>query len=178
MNQGVVNNSASSSNYTMLNSYNNFVVSSTGVFPAITDFAGEMNFQIILEENDLVKKKWLVSGLHTSLKKLYSQGDTAPSICCSINYNFCAISFQKNWRKSSSTSTKRSEYSFAGKKWSWGTRVRSLFALYPSTPRTTGSAFRSNVAPCINATRIKQILVRVSLTAYWSADVLIRFLVF
>ena len=37
-------------------------VTSTGVFPALTDFAGDANFQIILNEcDDSVKKKWLVS---------------------------------------------------------------------------------------------------------------------
>lgn len=61
MNQGEMCDSTMSSNYDMFNSYNNLVVSSTSVFPAITDFAGEMNFQIILNENDSVKKKWLVS---------------------------------------------------------------------------------------------------------------------
>ena len=47
----------------MYNGFNpyNPVISSTGVFPAITDFAGDTNFQIILNENDSVKKKWLVS---------------------------------------------------------------------------------------------------------------------
>lgn len=35
--------------------------SSTGVFPSVTDFAGALNFEIILNANESVKKKWLVS---------------------------------------------------------------------------------------------------------------------
>lgn len=39
----------------------NTISSSTGVFPSVTDFAGELNFEIILNTNETVKKKWLVN---------------------------------------------------------------------------------------------------------------------
>lgn len=37
------------------------ISSSTGVFPSIDDFAGYLNFEIILNSNDSARKKWLVS---------------------------------------------------------------------------------------------------------------------
>lgn len=39
----------------------NIISSSTGVFPSVTDFAGDLNFEIILNTNETVKKKWLVT---------------------------------------------------------------------------------------------------------------------
>ncbi|XP_065211949.1 cellular tumor antigen p53-like [Planococcus citri] len=60
----------SSNNYLnyMLPPTTSIVSSSTGVFPSINDFAGDLNFEIILNPNETIKKKWLFS---EKLKKVF-----------------------------------------------------------------------------------------------------------
>ncbi|XKL68695.1 hypothetical protein PGB90_006464 [Kerria lacca] len=59
---------SSNSHDYVFNATSSLISSSTGVFPSVTDFAGDLNFEIILNAVDSAKKKWLYS---EKLKKVF-----------------------------------------------------------------------------------------------------------
>lgn len=67
----------------MLNPSSSLVASCTGFFPAITDFAGDLDFQIILNESDATKKKWLVLyKLYYKTYFVFNYKSTSNTSCC------------------------------------------------------------------------------------------------